>query len=50
MIPDKPTVLEGKSLKDFEEYQTNITTKKELDWKKEAIKHHKSYHIKCLHD
>jgi hypothetical protein len=46
MIPSKPTVLEGKTLKDFEEYENSIATKEELDWMEEAREHYKILSMK----
>jgi hypothetical protein len=46
MMPNKPTVLHGKSLKEFKEYQNSIASTEELDWMKEAKEHYKSHRLK----
>jgi hypothetical protein len=46
MMPNKPTVLEGKALEKFEAYENSAPTKEELDWAKEARKHYKSHQPK----
>jgi hypothetical protein len=43
MMPNKPTVLKGKSLEEFEAYQNSIAPEEELDWMKKAKEHYKSH-------
>jgi len=44
MIPNKPIVLKGKGLKEFEKYQRRTPTQKELDFVKKADKIYRSQH------
>lgn len=43
MIPDRPVILKGKALKEFEEYENRKVTKEEIEFMKECVEFYLSH-------